>query len=67
MLSGAWKAQRQNKHRFLDIQRISHLKSLPLEYLPCSFKTVKWKDVRVGDILQVHKDQVIPVSVYLCF
>uniref|UniRef100_A0A8C1XFV9 Phospholipid-transporting ATPase n=1 Tax=Cyprinus carpio TaxID=7962 RepID=A0A8C1XFV9_CYPCA len=29
------------------------------------FKTVKWKDVRVGDILQVHKDQVIPADLLL--
>ncbi|XP_042605483.1 phospholipid-transporting ATPase IC [Cyprinus carpio] len=32
---------------------------------PEGFKTVKWKDVRVGDILQVHKDQVIPADLLL--
>ncbi|XP_016395800.1 phospholipid-transporting ATPase IC [Sinocyclocheilus rhinocerous] len=32
---------------------------------PEGFKTVKWKDVRVGDILQVHKDQIIPADLLL--
>ncbi|XP_051549616.1 phospholipid-transporting ATPase IC isoform X1 [Myxocyprinus asiaticus] len=32
---------------------------------PDSFKTVKWKDVCVGDILRVHKDQVIPADLLL--
>ncbi|KAI2650373.1 Phospholipid-transporting ATPase IK [Labeo rohita] len=32
---------------------------------PEGFKTVKWKDVRVGDILQIHKDQVIPADLLL--
>ncbi|XP_009294623.2 phospholipid-transporting ATPase IC isoform X2 [Danio rerio] len=32
---------------------------------PEGFKTVKWKDVCVGDILRVHKDQVIPADLLL--
>ncbi|KAK2906994.1 hypothetical protein Q8A67_005979 [Cirrhinus molitorella] len=32
---------------------------------PEGFKTVKWKDVRVGDILQIHKDQIIPADLLL--
>nr|XP_020479880.1 phospholipid-transporting ATPase IC-like [Monopterus albus] len=30
-----------------------------------SFSTVQWKDVCVGDILRVHKDQVIPADLLL--
>ncbi|TRY62354.1 hypothetical protein DNTS_025883 [Danionella cerebrum] len=30
---------------------------------PEGFKTVKWKDVQVGDVLRIHKDQVIPVDI----
>lgn len=26
-----------------------------------SFSTVQWKDIIVGDLLRIHKDQVIPV------
>ncbi|XP_039550930.1 phospholipid-transporting ATPase IC isoform X2 [Pimephales promelas] len=32
---------------------------------PEGFKTVKWKDVHVGDILRIHKDKVIPADLLL--
>lgn len=27
-----------------------------------SFSTAQWKDVCVGDVLRIHKDQLVPVS-----
>lgn len=31
----------------------------------CSFTTAQWKDVCVGDILRIHRDQVIPVCIHI--
>ncbi|XP_028300219.1 phospholipid-transporting ATPase IC isoform X2 [Gouania willdenowi] len=30
-----------------------------------SFQTIQWKDVRVGDVLRINKDQVIPADLLL--
>lgn len=30
-----------------------------------SFSTAQWKDLFVGDVLRIHKDQVIPVRFWI--
>ncbi|KAI7791325.1 putative phospholipid-transporting ATPase IC [Triplophysa rosa] len=44
----------------------SQINKRPCDVLtPEGFRTVKWKDVCAGDILRVHKDQVIPADLLL--
>uniref|UniRef100_A0A3Q0SAS6 Phospholipid-transporting ATPase n=1 Tax=Amphilophus citrinellus TaxID=61819 RepID=A0A3Q0SAS6_AMPCI len=44
----------------------SEINSRPCDILISqSFRTKKWKDVCVGDVLRIHKDQVIPADLLL--
>uniref|UniRef100_A0A3Q3J0D8 Phospholipid-transporting ATPase n=1 Tax=Monopterus albus TaxID=43700 RepID=A0A3Q3J0D8_MONAL len=48
-----------------DIRADAKINSQPCDILISQFSTVQWKDVCVGDILRVHKDQVIPADLLL--
>nr|XP_054585972.1 phospholipid-transporting ATPase IC [Nothobranchius furzeri]XP_054585973.1 phospholipid-transporting ATPase IC [Nothobranchius furzeri] len=44
----------------------SEINSRPCDVLfSQSFSTAQWKDVHVGDVLRIHKDQVIPADLLL--
>ncbi|KAM4629272.1 phospholipid-transporting ATPase IC [Polymixia lowei] len=44
----------------------SQINSRPCDVLVSqSFNTAQWKDLRVGDVLRIHKDQIIPADVLL--
>ncbi|KAK2907735.1 phospholipid-transporting ATPase IC [Channa argus] len=44
----------------------SKINSRPCDILiPQSFNTAQWKDICVGDVLRIHKDQVIPVDLLI--
>lgn len=44
------------------VQFLTHLNLFHASaFLSRSFTSAQWKDVMVGDVLRIHKDQVIPV------
>uniref|UniRef100_A0AAY4D1D0 P-type phospholipid transporter n=1 Tax=Denticeps clupeoides TaxID=299321 RepID=A0AAY4D1D0_9TELE len=44
----------------------SQINSRPCDVLtPAGFTTLQWKDVCIGDVLRIHKDQIIPADLLL--
>ncbi|KAM9848920.1 phospholipid-transporting ATPase IC [Aulostomus maculatus] len=50
---------------FEQFQRAANLFFLLMVVLQVSFSTVQWKDICVGDIVRIHKNQVVPADLLL--
>lgn len=57
-LGDLWRA---NSMKFQHMKVIDYFSPMCSSVLCLSFSTAQWKDLIVGDVLRIHKDQVIPV------